>query len=262
MNVDDLKRILQDIKKLPVLDEYTKCGQRITEYDNGNNGIIKLFRYKKSLVYYYDKDGKLHNENGPARILFSVVGNKFILDECVYYIHGLESRKNGPSCIYYHNNRVSSELYKVYGKYNSNLNKPSIIEYYDDGVIRKEEWRNEKNCYHRENGPAVICYNEDGSITAKVYYYDGRIHRVDGEAFSNQYGVTEHYLYGEHYNTQKYYEIVSKVKKGKLPTNKDICDMTIPEFEKYMAITKGLNNDLYEELSAAHLMLVMLKNNL
>jgi hypothetical protein len=56
---------------------------------------------------------------------------------------------------------------------------------YSDGSFRRE-WRDEKGRYHRENGPAIICYYSDGSIKTEAFYINGESHRESGP-------VTIHY---------------------------------------------------------------------
>jgi hypothetical protein len=53
---------------------------------------------------------------------------------------------------------------------------------YSDGSLQRE-WRDEKVEYHRENGPASICYRSDGSIRTEYFYLNGVQHRELGPAF-------------------------------------------------------------------------------
>jgi len=50
-----------------------------------------------------------------------------------------------------------------------------------DGSSYKE-WRNELGLFHREDGPAQICYNPDGSIGWEEFCMDGEYHRESGPA--------------------------------------------------------------------------------
>ena len=50
-----------------------------------------------------------------------------------------------------------------------------------DGFIYKE-WGNDDEKYHRESGPALICYYPDGSIKIELFYVAGKFHRDSGPA--------------------------------------------------------------------------------
>ena len=52
---------------------------------------------------------------------------------------------------------------------------------YSDGSF-KREWTDEKGRYHREDGPAIICYRSDGSISSESFYFEFRLHRELGPA--------------------------------------------------------------------------------
>jgi hypothetical protein len=59
---------------------------------------------------------------------------------------------------------------------------PAIIQYYDDGVtiLRKIWFRN--GVYHRDNNlPSYIIYDEDGMQILKAWYIDGKYNRTDNE---------------------------------------------------------------------------------
>jgi hypothetical protein len=55
------------------------------------------------------------------------------------------------------------------------------IEYSNGSFLR--EWRDERGRYHREDGPASICYRSDGSIRTEYFYLNGVQHRELGPAF-------------------------------------------------------------------------------
>lgn len=48
----------------------------------------------------------------------------------------------------------------------------SYKEYYDTCYLFKE-WRDEDNCLHREDGPAFVGHDADGSIYVEHFYIDG-----------------------------------------------------------------------------------------
>lgn len=47
---------------------------------------------------------------------------------------------------------------------------------------RTEEWRNNDGQRHRDNAPAHITYNQDGTIWKEEYWQDGEHHRIDDPA--------------------------------------------------------------------------------
>ena len=58
----------------------------------------------------------------------------------------------------------------------------SYREYKDvDGYLHKI-WRNKLGEHHREDGPAYICYNPNGSINSQSFSMNGQFHREDGPA--------------------------------------------------------------------------------
>jgi antitoxin component YwqK of YwqJK toxin-antitoxin module len=52
---------------------------------------------------------------------------------------------------------------------------------YSDGSF-KREWKDEYGLFHREDGPAIICYYPGGSISSESFYFEGRPHRELGPA--------------------------------------------------------------------------------
>lgn len=54
------------------------------------------------------------------------------------------------------------------------VEEPAVVEYYNSGQIMNEQWWH-MGQRHREDGPATIRYNSDGSIKCKSYYLYGKI---------------------------------------------------------------------------------------
>ena len=69
----------------------------------------------------------------------------------------------------------------------------SYREYRISNGSSYKEWRNELSLFHREDGPAQICYNPDGSIEWEEFYIDGDLHRESGPAliYYNLHGSIE-----------------------------------------------------------------------
>lgn len=54
-----------------------------------------------------------------------------------------------------------------------------IKQYYGGGETQSEKWYKD-DCFHREDGPAVIWYRENGNKSKEFWYRDGKFHR-DGD---------------------------------------------------------------------------------
>ena len=65
---------------------------------------------------------------------------------------------------------------------NHNNNKQNMIELsIEDGQIRKVEYSKGRE-YHREDGPALTRYHENGNVAGEYYFQNGKAHREDGPA--------------------------------------------------------------------------------
>lgn len=99
-------------------------------YENGNK-FYKTIRYfddsKQIKEIEYFKNDNLHNEQGPASILYYPNGEKHIE---YYYCEGKYHRKNGPAIISYFKNGSIRKYYYYYNNERHHDNIPAIIEYY------------------------------------------------------------------------------------------------------------------------------------
>jgi antitoxin component YwqK of YwqJK toxin-antitoxin module len=78
------------------------------------------------------------------------------------------------------------EWRNAFGRYHRE-DGPAVICYYPDGSIKQEYFY--INCrHHREDGPAAIWYYPDGSIKAEYFYFNGRFHRELGPAYTHYNG--------------------------------------------------------------------------
>lgn len=116
---------------------------------------------KKFIIFSYlwlDCEGNEHNPNGPSR--FDLNPNR-------------NPRSSDWSIIY---------NFKINNKYHR-LDGPAYIEYYSNGIIKKEVWYNNGKM-HRIDGTALITRTEKNVITEYEYQVDGEIHRDDGPAWA------------------------------------------------------------------------------
>ena len=59
------------------------------------------------------------------------------------------------------------------------------VKYYKNGNIEYEEWMLPNGDHHREDGPAKIWYNEDGSKDYEHWFNNGKWHREEGPSYIN-----------------------------------------------------------------------------
>lgn len=126
------------------------------------NGNIKK-------IEYYNKNGVLDRKDGPAYTLYQELYG--CEDWCPYYVKTKKWYANGNITKEEHYN-FEETITKRY-EYKGNIVFRTTY-YYDNGNIKKIAYINTDRQYHREDGPAVTIYNEDGSILAKQYYYNGK----------------------------------------------------------------------------------------
>ena len=135
---------------------------------------------------YYNRDGKLHREDGPAIEWTSGAEH--------WYQNGKRHRLDGPAVIgpdgtkhWYQN----GERHRLDGP---------AIEWVDGG---KEWYQNDKR--HRLDGPAVEHRRGD-----KFWYQNGQLHREDGPAVEEPGGNKEWYLFSKKYPSKKDWEKAKK----------------------------------------------------
>jgi hypothetical protein len=90
---------------------------------------------------------------------------------------------------------------------------PAVINYYEDGTIAH-------CCYyidgqiHKEDGPAWVDYDKDGSIVEECWYLNGERHRTDGPAdiiySDNKVVFAYYYLRGREYEVSDWEREVAK----------------------------------------------------
>ena len=103
-----------------------------------------------------DENGRLHREDGPARIVRHSNGN------------------------------VKDEMWYKNGKIHRDGDLPAVFQYYPDGELEFEFWMKEDK-KHRVDNPAVIKYYKSGKIDLIIYYVEGLIHREGAPASESYY---------------------------------------------------------------------------
>ena len=79
------------------------------------------------------------------------------------------------------------------------MNNP-FLTYYPNGQIESEQWMDCSGRLHREDGPSIQEWFENGQIKSKGWVLDGRLHREDGPAFQ------EWWFNGQLLNESWYYK--------------------------------------------------------
>jgi hypothetical protein len=134
---------------------------------------LKILDFSGSYEFY-NKDGQLHCESGPAQVITDGKGHRTEL----YCRNGRGHREDGPATILIESHRVTLEIYALNGKQGRIDNKPgaaqpSYITYNADGSGRSYHYFvNGKR--HRTDGPAVIAFDRDGSAYRIAFYIDGK----------------------------------------------------------------------------------------
>jgi hypothetical protein len=77
-----------------------------------------------------------------------------------------------------------------------------VRSYFENGNVEIEQYYKSKEhgeyYLHRENGPAYIIYNRDGTKNIENYWLENCFHRIDGPAFNCYNTNTKAYfIFGE-----------------------------------------------------------------
>jgi len=175
----ELNSIVANMPNPRISDEIK---EKASDYSSGfeklPNGGWKVYGYAS--ISYFDKDDKLHREDGPAFIEFSD-DHKTPLSE-TWYIHGEKGRMDdGPAeTRYYLNGNPMRQKWFTNGFLGRKDDKPTVINYDESGKITEKHWINSYGETHRKDGPAII--RADGT---KIWYYEGNKHRFDGPAWES-----------------------------------------------------------------------------
>ena len=143
---------------------------------------------------YYNEEGKLHREDGPAKLYWHYkkddienCSNGFLNKE-EYYLNGKLFRTDGPAIIKYANKNVSYEIFlglenglqSISYKYQKNKlmykkemfkNDIIVITRFQSGNVSLKTY-SKNGVFHRIGGPAVIRYS-NGKIIEQEYYLNG-----------------------------------------------------------------------------------------
>lgn len=135
--------------------------------------------YEKYEMWYREKEEyKLKHKTIPELLIYDKNGNPTVEQ---YYKVGyegylsdllIEEIEEGKSKIDYKKLPITKEVYYKNNKIHRD-NGPSIIEYYDNGNKEREYYYKDGK-QHNDKGPGFISYREDGSIKNKTYWLNGK----------------------------------------------------------------------------------------
>jgi hypothetical protein len=174
-----------------------------------NNVVESIKVVEKNAIEWYNKNGQLHREDGPAVEWTS--GTK------EWYKDGGLHREDGPAVV-----APSGEQFWYQNNIRHRIGGPAVDwangnrEWYKDGKLHREDgpavekanghrewWLNGKQ--HRENGPAMI--EPDGS---KWWFQNGELHHENGPAYENTNGYKEWWLNNHNYSEKQFKELINK----------------------------------------------------
>lgn len=182
----------------------------------------------KHYTKYYDKaktkikeeywrfKQKYHREDGPAVILYFPNGN---VKRFSFYLNGelsgcsdKSTRYYGATHIDFHDNGNINRI--IYDERLCNELDPMMNEYYSNGKIKRSVWF-KGYLSHRIEAPAIIHYSEDGLVTKEEYYFNGKLHNLNGPACINYYSNKDihgmgYSIHGVNYSFEDWLEIRQK----------------------------------------------------
>jgi len=126
--------------------------------------------------------GMLHAVDEPALVRTYRNKKDKIVEESWYW-EEREHRIGGPAFTRSVNGKVAIECYYNNGQKHRE-NGPAVIIYNNDGGVNISHYYL-RGVRHREDGPAIIVQNKQGRITREVYMTKGRRQRAGGPAVIN-----------------------------------------------------------------------------
>jgi len=154
----------------------------IRHNDNGPAKIEK--RTMGGEVITYMQNGELHREDGPAQI--GTTPNA----HCERWSNHYQThRENGPAFTSWFDNdrsQIREQTWMILGEYKPQEKWYSMIEYQRNGKVLNRYAKlgpvGHGGFLHREDGPALETYWENGNIRRTAYYNNSHLHRTTGPA--------------------------------------------------------------------------------
>ena len=149
-----------------------------------------------------DGTGYRDYDNGPAKIWYNEDGSVKREEWCQ---RDILHREGGPALITYKHGSVYSECWYKQG-IRHHIGGPAGTLYWDNGNVSEQVWYEYGRQQCRDGGPAAIFYDEDGNVLREVYYYDNVLHRDNGPAIIDCYGMCSYWWHGEKVSQEEYME--------------------------------------------------------
>lgn len=83
-----------------------------------------------------------------------------------------------------------------------NIQSADRIAYHDNGNIEIAAWFNDKGEYHREDGPALMAFDNSGKLEYEAWFRNDEYHREDGFAVIRN-GIGKYYFDGAKMKDEK-----------------------------------------------------------
>lgn len=145
-----------------------------------NNGFAfsRVTGDNASCLIVWVKDGKYHNESGPASENFA---GTFKTSES-WYINQILHRVGGPASTAWSptTQNKTSETWSENGQ-RHRIDGPAYQTWTASGVRTRSEWDN-RGQHHRLDGPAIEVWNTSGTKTTEEWKQNHKHHRTDGPA--------------------------------------------------------------------------------
>lgn len=122
---------------------------------------------------------------------------------------------------------------------NDNVITHYIRKTYHDNILTKVEYLNSEKQLHREDNPALIYLNRDGTILSEFWYQNGKQHRTSSSSFS--VGEED----GEDLPAIIIYKNNKIIKKIWCSNNKIHRDGNLPAYIKYDLEGKIIKQEYY-----------------
>ena len=146
------------------------------------------------------------------------------------YLKTFENKEPEKKVIYHDNGNIKIIEYRLKGKKHRE-DGPAVTGWYEDGEKYCELYFiNDK--YHREDGPAFQYWHENGTQATELYLINGIYHREDGPAkiFWYENGIKEeknYFINNNEYDRKEWIEKLKEINYPHYEEQKILYDMEI-----------------------------------
>lgn len=156
---------------------------------------IEVYQFNKLVDIHYDRGGRLHRENSPAKIEYD---DGVVVSES-WYINGYPHREDAPAHMRWKRGKLVNQQWCIRGKLHR-IDGP-VEEWWDDDIKSAEAWGvngvehrvgdpsswskwsenqykyihwKENGKFHRADGPARQTWKENGTLKRSQWYWRGK----------------------------------------------------------------------------------------